>query len=220
MIVNLYVDHLMATSPASAEEVWNATREHSKLFSEAAERIGLTPSEYKEFRAQLLDGKAVYVVLPRRLDAMSGSRHGSVYAVKNAYMNQSIMGWRVQLADGNLVYVPQICGNISLLHHTAVAAATHKRKYVANAYHKPVFTPTIATQPVDVTPPPEQPAPFEAPATVAQAVPAAAASHPGAFLWAIPAVIGGAIAGFSHGGGTPNAPPCSQGSNSSFACQK
>jgi hypothetical protein len=220
MIVNLYVDHLMATSPASAEEVWNATREHSKLFSEAAERIGLTPSEYKEFRAQLLDGKAVYVVLPRRLDAMSGSRHGSVYAVKNAYMNQSIMGWRVQLADGNQVYVPQICGNISLLHHTAIAAAKHKTKYVAAAYQQPKFTPTIATQPVDVTPPPEQPAPLEVPATVAQAVPAAAASHPSAFLWAIPAVIGGAIAGFSHGGSTPGAPPCSQGSNSSFACQK
>jgi hypothetical protein len=217
MIVNLYVDHLMATSPASAEEVWNATREHSKLFSEAAERIGLTPREYQEFRTRLLDGKAVYVVLPRRLDAMSGSRHGSVYAVKNAYMNQSIMGWRVQLADGNLVYVPQICGNISLLHHTAVAAVTHKRKYVAHTYyHQPTFTPTIATQPVDVTPP-EQ---FEAPATVAQAVPAAAVSHPSGFLWAIPAVIGGAIAGFSHGGSTPSVPPCSLGSNSSFACQK
>jgi hypothetical protein len=218
MIVNLYVDHLMSTSPSSAEEVWNATREHPKLFAAAADRIGLTPAEYKEFRTQLLDGKAVYVQLPRRLDAMSGSHHGSVYAVKNAYMNKSIMGWRVALADGNVVYVPQICGNISLLRHAAVAAVPHKRKYVAHTYYHPTYTPTVATQPVEVTPPAT--APLETPATVAQAVPAAASSHPGGLLWLIPAAVGGAIAGFSHGGGGSTVPPCSQGSNAAFACQK
>jgi hypothetical protein len=222
MIVNMYVDHLMATSPTSAEEVWNATREHPKLFSDAADRIGLTPAEYREFRTQLLDGKAVYLQLPRRVDAMSGARHGSVYAVKNAVMNKSIMGWRVQLADGNIVYVPQICGNISLLHHTAVAVAPKKhRRIVAHTF----YTPTVATQPVDVTPPVEQEAAVETPATVAQAVPAAASSHPSGLFYLIPAAVGGAIAGFSHGGGsstppTPTVPPCTQGSNASFACQK
>jgi hypothetical protein len=50
MIVNMYVDHLMSPPPASAEEVWNATKVHAKLFSDAAARIGLTPAEYKEFR--------------------------------------------------------------------------------------------------------------------------------------------------------------------------
>jgi hypothetical protein len=100
MIVNMYVDHLMSPSPASAEEVWNATRVHSKLFSDAAQRIGLTPSEYKEFRNNLLAGKAIYLTLPRRVDAMSGARGGSVYAVKNAVMTKPIMGWRVALADG------------------------------------------------------------------------------------------------------------------------
>ena len=222
MIVNMYVDHLMPSSPSSAEEVWNATREHPKLFSDAADRIGLTPREYQEFRTRLLDGKAVYVQLPRRVDAMSGARRGSVYAVKNAYMNKSIMGWRVQLADGNIVYVPQICGNISLLRHAAVAAAPRKHKqYVAHSfYHQPVYTPTVATQPVDVTPPVEQEAPIETPPTVAQAVPAASSSHPSGLLWLIPAAVGGAIAGFSHGGSTTSVPPCSQGSNASFACQK
>jgi hypothetical protein len=222
MIVNLYVDHLMPTSPSSAEEVWNATREHPKLFSDAADRIGLTPAEYREFRQQLLDGKAVYVQLPRRLDAMSGARHGSVYAVKNAVMNKTIMGWRVPLSDGNVVYVPQICGNISLLRHAAVAQV-HHRKVVASAYHAPVYTPAVAAQPVEVTPPAEQEAPIEAPATVAQAVPAAAVTHPSGLLYLIPAAIGGAIAGFSHGTSnttTPQAPPCSQGSNAIFACQK
>jgi hypothetical protein len=221
MIVNLYVDHLMSAPASSAEEVWAATREHPKLFSDAADRIGLSPTEYKEFRNQLLDGKAVYVQLPRRLDAMSGSRHGSVYAVKNALMNESVMGWRVALADGNVVYVPQICGNISLLRHAAVAyVPVHHRRVVAHSYyHAPKYTPTIATQPVDVTPPAEEEATVETPPTVAQAVPAAAVSHPGGFLFLIPAAIGGAIAGVSHSSSNP-APPCSQGSNSDFACQK
>jgi hypothetical protein len=222
MIVNLYVDHLMKTPPASAEEVWNATREHPKLFADAADRIGLSPREYKEFRTSLLDGKATYVQLPRRLDAMSGARRGSVYAVKNAMMNQSIMGWRVALADGNAVYVPQICGNISLLRHAAVAA-TPRRRYVAATHHKPQYTPTIATTPVDVTPPAVPEAPAETPPVVAQAVPLAAAAHPGGILFLVPAAIGGAIAGLTGHGGTtptPSVPPCSAGSNAVFACQK
>jgi hypothetical protein len=218
MIVNLYVDHLMSTSPASAEEVWNATREHPKLFSDAADRIGLTPGEYREFRSNLLDGKAVYVKLPRRLDAMSGARNGSVYAVKNATMNKSIMGWRVALADGNVVYVPQICGNISLLKHAAIARVQRKRHpYVAHARHVP-YTPAIAhvpETPVVVTPPED--VPVETAPTVAQAIPAIA-SHASPFFFFIPAAVAGVVAGLSHGS-TP-VPPCSQGSNGSNACQK
>jgi putative component of toxin-antitoxin plasmid stabilization module len=218
MIVNLYVDHLMANSPTSAEEVWNATREHPKLFSDAADRIGLTPAEYREFRNNLLDGKAVYVKLPRRLDAMSGARHGSVYAVKNAMMNKTIMGWRVDLADGNVVYVPQICGNISLLRHAAIAHVQRKRHpYVAHARHVP-YTPAIAhvpETPVVVTPPEEVPA--ETAPTVAQAIPAAA-THGSPFFFFIPAAVAGLVAGLSHGS-TP-APPCNHGSNASNVCQK
>lgn len=214
MIVNLYVDHLMAPPPSSAEEVWNATREHAKLFSDAAMQIGLTPAEYKEFRSNLLDGKAVYVKLPRRLDAMSGVRHGSVYAVKNATMTQPVMGWRVALSDGNVVYVPQLCGNISLLRHAAVAYVPPK--YVAHARHVP-YTPAIAKvpeTPVIVTP--EEPPP-ETPPTVAQAIPAAS-SKGAPFFFLIPAAVAGVVAGVTHGS-TP-VPPCSHGSNVNNACQK
>jgi hypothetical protein len=222
MIVNMYVDHLMPHSPQSAEEVWMATREHPKLFSDAANRIGLTPSEYREFRTRLLDGQAVFLQLPRRVDAMSGARHGSAYAVKNAVMLQPIMGWRVALADGNVVYVPQICGNISLLRHAAVAEVAvpkHRKRpaYVAHSYyHAPTYTPAVAEQPVDMAPPVEQEAAVETPPTVAQAIPAAAASHPVAGFFFIPAAIAGAIAGFSH----TSPPPCAQGSNADFACKK
>ncbi len=219
MIVNLYVDHMMATPPTSSEEVWSQTRDHNKLFSDAANRIGMTPAEYREFRNSLLDGKATYVRLPHRLDAMSGSRRGSVYAVHNAVMLQPVMGWRVALADGNVVYVPQACGNISLLRHAAIAHVP-KPQHVAYVPHrrKAAFVPAVG-------PAPETPVSMvapaaEAPATVAQTAPVAAAAHGfSPFLFGIPAVVGGIVAGVTHSN-TPPAPPCSQGSNLFGACQK
>src|SRR5580704_17119640 len=114
MIVNLYVDHMMARPPASAEEVWAATKEHPREFELAAAKIGLTPAEYREFRNALLDGKAVYVTLPHHVDAMAGNKRGTVYAVHNAYIPGQVMGWRVSLPDGAVVYIPQTCGNLSM----------------------------------------------------------------------------------------------------------
>ncbi len=226
MIVNMYVDHLMATPPASAEEVWNATRVHAKLFSDAAQRIGLKGSEYDEFRGALLEGKAVYVRLPRRVDAMSGSRRGSVYAVRNAVMTTNTMGWRVALADGNVVYVPQVCGNISLLRPVHVAKATAPVRYkpfAAGVKHLP-FHPAVAMvpkeQPVSMVAPVRDVAVeiAQAPATVAQVVPVAA-SGGGGFMFLIPAVLGGALAAISHSSNTSTPPPsCANGSNSIGVC--
>ncbi|GAC1475877.1 MAG: hypothetical protein PVSMB8_01260 [Vulcanimicrobiaceae bacterium] len=236
MIVNMYVDHLMATPPASAEEVWNATRVHSKLFNDAASRIGLSPAEYREFRTALLDGKAAFVRLPRKVDAMSGARHGSVYAVRNAVMSSTIMGWRVALADGNVVYVPQVCANLSMVHPAHVAMKPMARTpRVLGAKHVPSFHPAVASVPKETpvameAPPVETPidVPAAAP-TVAQVAPAAIAAGGGTgFLFAIPALIGGIIAGTNHGNTSNNdtaptpvmivPPSCSKGSNTVGAC--
>lgn len=228
MIVNMYVDHMMSTPPVSAEEVWNATRVHSKLYNDAAKRIGLSPKEYEEFRGALLDGKAVYVKLPRRVDAMAGSRHGSAYAVRNAVMTSTVLGWRVTLADGAIVYVPQICGNLSLLRPAVVAKKTPT--HVRAIAHRPraPFHPAIALvpkerpvkeQPVSMIPP-DQAAPVavaQVPAVAAPAVPVAARGG-SAFLFFIPALIGGAIAATNHGNSPAKAPPCSNGSNSLGIC--
>lgn len=226
MIVNLYVDHMLSTPPSSAEEVWNATREHSRLFTDAAARIGLTPGEYTEFRKSLLDGKAVYVRLPRRLDAMSGDRRGSVYAVHNAVMTTPVMGWRVALANGAQVYVPQACGNLSLLRPPVVAHAPKARPLAPIAKRAklneaiatvPKEVPVIATAPDAVAAPV---VPIVAMAPVA-AAPVIAAAPRGLFFL-IPAILGGAIAGISHGGGgsSPSVPACSFGSNASGVCSK
>lgn len=225
MIVNMYVDHLMATPPASAEEVWNATQVHAKLFSDAAQRIGLSSSEYDEFRGKLLDGKAVYVKLPRRVDAMSGARRGSVYAVRNARMTSTVMGWRVALADGNVVYVPQVCGNISLLRPVHIAKAPVAPR-VLGMKHVPAYHPSVAVVPKEqpvamVAPVVETPVEIPvAPPPTAQVIPIVAGGG-GGFPFFIPAIIGGAIAAISHPGSTnapPPPPPCSNGSNSLGVC--
>jgi hypothetical protein len=222
MLVNLYVDHLMAQSPESAEQVWEATKDHAHLFEQAANRIGMSPAEYKEFRNQLLDGKAVYVKLPHHFDAMSGARGSSVYAVHNAVVHRTIMGWRVRLADGNLVYVPQLCGNISFVHHVAIAAKPKHRPHIASA--KTHFVPAIAQvpkeTPVEIAPVETPPAPVaEAPvAPVAPAVVAATGNR--GFLFFIPAALGGIVAGLTHSSTPPpTVPPCTDGSNLLNACQ-
>jgi hypothetical protein len=225
MIVNLYADHLMSQSPASAEEVWNATQEHPRVMAAAANQIGLTPAEYKEFKTRLLDGKAVYVQLPRRMDAMSGRHDGHVYAVKNAVMRESVMGWRVALADGTDVYVPQICGNMSMVRHTVVAYVPHGRPIVYGHVHRTAavaYVPAIATQPVEMTPPAAPPAPVavsEAPAPAAAPVTVASGNASPFYLF-IPAAIFGALAGIHHDNTPSYVPPCSQGSNSQFVCSK
>jgi hypothetical protein len=223
MIVNLYADHLMSQSPASAEEVWNATQEHPRVMAAAANQIGLTPAEYKEFKTRLLDGKAVYVQLPRRMDAMSGRHNGHVYAVKNAVMRESVMGWRVALADGTDVYVPQICGNMSMVRHAAVAYVPHGRPIVYGHVHRTAavaYVPAIATQPVEMVPP-AAPAPAAPAPVAAEATPATVASAKGSPLFLLfPAAIFGAFAAFHHSDTPSYVPPCSQGSNAEFACSK
>jgi hypothetical protein len=145
-------------------------------------------------------------------------------------MRESVMGWQVALSDGTDVYVPEICGNLSMARHMHVAMAHVKpvgRPIVyGHVNHTAVaYVPAIATQPVEMAPPsaPAAPvteaAPAEAPASVAS-------SHGSPFYLLIPAAIFGALAGTSHGGSsvlTPPpvvVPPCSGGSNALFACQK
>lgn len=208
MIANLYVDHMMSTPPVSSQEIWNATNVHSKLFSEAASRIGLTPDEYKEFRSKLLDGKALYVKLPKHFDAMSGNRRGSVYAVRNAFIRQDVRGWRVALADGNTVYIPQMCGNIALLKGRDVAVAPRKTMGVAK---RPKFTQAVAQVPkeveVTVTPTVEEP-PVSITAPIVPAVASATAGHGGGLFFLLPIALGGILAGSGGGGSTAPVAPC------------
>jgi hypothetical protein len=223
LVVNLYADHFLAPDPnrriRPAEEVWYETKRRAALYERAAKAVGLTPAEYHEFRLALLDGRSVRVNLPRRLDAMSGDRHGHVYAVHNAIIRPSADGWptglRVALADGTLVYVPDLCGNLSVNHAPRVAYVP-KLAPPARHYTNALVT-TPIDQPVSVQPPeiPTEP-------TIAEAVPKSA---PVCGWWCFAVPLGGAIAGLVHGSPPksvppPPVPPCSEGSNAIFACSK
>jgi hypothetical protein len=205
-VVNLYVDHMMYPPPQSAEDVWNATHERSQEFTTAARAIGLTPAEYQEFRNDLLDGKAFYVRLPRRLDAMAGYRNGQVYVVRRVVIETpNVMGWEVVLGDGARVYVPQLCGNLSLLR------VPPPRPPLPPPYHEPRPAPVATPTPTPVIIQPTAP-PVVPPAPVA---PAVSEVH-NAPWWLIFLPIAG---GFTGGGGGTPPPPCNQGSNVFGACQ-
>jgi hypothetical protein len=205
----------MTSPPATSEEIWNSTREHARLWSDAAHRVGLSPQEYQDFRSALLDGKAVYVRLPHHLDAMAGDRHGYIYAVHNAYLPQTVMGWRVKLADGAEVYVPQTCGNLSLRRVTPVVATRPHlvaAKKIAFQPSVAVTTPPVAETPVIVTPP--EAAPVAAAPVV---VPPASTNY--GWLWGLP-LVGGLITLITHTNSTPPPiPPCKNGSNQLNVCQ-
>jgi hypothetical protein len=244
--VNLYVDRLMTNSPNTAEEVWNATQEHSKIYSEAARKVGLSGPQYQEFQQALLDGKAVYVRLPAQVDTMAGLHHGHPYALKSVSVPSKTLGWKVALADGTTVYIPQVCGNLSLVRRPAVAQTAKKPAKVAAAPHQTVPH-TIVTQASTYTPsetavtfqPPMQastttavysapvyaapvapayaPAPVYGPAAVAAPAPSGGGSWL-PFLVPVIAFVGGSVNSVSSPP-TTVVPPCSQGSNALGVCQ-
>ena len=215
MVVNLYVDHMMSTPPQSAEEVWNATREHPKIFSEAAHRIGLTGSEYREFQNALLDGKAIYVTLPRNIDAMAGYRHGSIYAVHHAVLPNNVAGWKVVLSSGAVVYVPQSCGNLAMSRLKKVPHVAAAQRVV---YHPPrplpPPPPPAPEQQVIFVPPPPMPPPPLPPAELPP--PPAHVSSAGLAFFFLPIIL------FFHHNETENQNQqnCNQGSNAMGVCSQ
>ena len=223
--VNLYVDRLAYTSPTSQHEVWNDTNDQAAVYRSAAKKIGMTPSEYQQFRQALMEGRAVYVKLPRVIGSMAGRhRNGQAYALKNVRVPENTMGWEVDLADGASVYVPRICGNLSMTrnHPRKIAMAPRPslpkaRRFAAAPVPPPQAA--VAETPVTFVPPPAAVVAAAAAAPVA----VAAASHAGLFALAAPLV--GFL--FPHGGSntTPGttpitAPPCSLGSNSTGVCSR
>jgi hypothetical protein len=232
--VNLYVDRMSPVQPVRVADVYSVTHDRASAYSEAAAKIGLTTREYAEFRQALTDGGAIYVVLPRHIDAMAGvhRRSGQVYALKNVVVPSGTMGWQVNLADGTTVLIPRVCGNLSMNRSRAIAhrpavIAQHKQPRAVRAVTYVAPRPA-AQKPAEVAA--TTPVTFEAPATVAPASAPVAAVAAGGHASALPfigllAPIAASLSGGGGGGGgshsstfTPAAPPCSQGSNATGVC--
>jgi hypothetical protein len=230
--VNLYVDRMSPVQPVRVADVYSVTHDRASAYSEAAAKIGLTSREYAEFRQSLTDGGAIYVVLPRHIDAMAGihRRTGQVYALRNVVVPSGTMGWQVNLADGTTVLIPRVCGNLSMNRGRAIA---HRPRVVAQRVQPKAVRGVAYVAPKPAVVAAVTPVTFEAPAVAAPvsapiAAVAAVASHASALpffglLAPIAASLGGG--GGSHGGGTsftpvapPIAPPCSAGSNVMGIC--
>jgi hypothetical protein len=122
------------------------------LFVAAAQGLGLTPSEYAEFEDRIADRELTYVVIPRRLDAMSWRTGRQIHVLRDVVIPAGTMGWEVDLAEHSQIvalFIPSKCGNLSLLRKPVpvIAAATPlPAPYVAAPAPLPVPTPApVAT---------------------------------------------------------------------------
>jgi hypothetical protein len=228
--VNLYVDRMSPVEPVRVADVYSVTQDRAPVYSEAAAKIGLTTREYAEFRQALTEGGAIYVRLPRHIDAMAGvhRRNGHVYALRNVVVPSGTMGWEVNLNDGTTVIVPQICGNLSMNRSRHIAAArpqAHKVIAMRTQPKKVRAASYVAPQPVEVA---AIPVTFDVPQAVAPAGAPLTASVAAAHHSLLPflALLFPVAASHPGGGSTttpvasiPDIAPCSDGSNAAGICR-
>jgi hypothetical protein len=211
MIPNLYADHMAAKAPlANTSQVVSAIYDRMPDYEKARIELGLSRHEFDEFLEDVTDDSSAvsYGPLPRHMDGMAGRRHsGTVYPLHNVRIPADTYGWTVKLKDGTKVYIPSICGNLSMSRGTTPSKPFH------NVSFKGYFPPTEVT----FAPPPTPSAPEtpEAPQSAPEAAPEASAPthHDN---WGFAALLFPITASFAGGGGS--LPHCSLGSNIYGAC--
>jgi hypothetical protein len=218
MIPNLYVDHLSTQYLSNSDELRAEIVTHPRTYDAAAREIGLTRSEYNELKEDLLmDRHVTYGLIERHLNAMAGRRGSYVYAVHNAYVEgPTVYGWRIPLKDGKVVYVPQECGNLSVGYRKAVVAVVPPTHHY---YHhtKQVTVAVLPPTPIVIAPPSAAPVAVEAPPASAPVSSAASGGARYPIYDFFPAVVPFLLGNTGH---ITEVPPCSEGSNSQFACRK
>ncbi|HKU68332.1 MAG TPA: hypothetical protein VJP85_11205, partial [Candidatus Baltobacteraceae bacterium] len=180
-----------------------ADRPH--LYSTAAAKLGLTPSEYAEFVLRVRAGRVAYVTIPRHLDAMAGAPRGTVEVLSDVIIPANTRGWEIDLPEKHdilAVFIPAKCGNLSVLRRAlpvlahAVAHPKHGRARVVAKKPKPRMTLAAAPSPSPHLPTPA-PSPAPTPAPYASV---ATTSGPVHHFRAWPLLLVPLIAGFVHGG--------------------
>lgn len=137
---------------ASTGQLQHDLRAQRKIFERAATQLGLTPAEFVALERRIDRGQMTYVIVPRRLDAMSWRSGDRVHVVHDVVIPAGSMGWEVDLAEsGNVlaVFIPNKCGNLSLLRKPVVRVAR-----AVKAAHAPIV---YATPAPDPTPTPQPP---------------------------------------------------------------
>lgn len=202
---------------ASTAQLQNDMREQREIFETAALQLGLTPSEFLAVQGRIERGQVTYVTIPRRLDAMSWRNGESVHVLRDVVIPAKTMGWEVDLAeDGQTlaVFIPNKCGNLSLLRRPAPRLARAPKVLPASiSYATPA--PAPVTTPVPAPAPSAVPAaPMQVPLSNYAASSGTAAPH---HFRAWPLLLLPVIALFAshgHGGVSSAAPPAiAAGSN-------
>jgi hypothetical protein len=203
-------------SSSSVQQLRQRVSRNEDALSAAGQKVGLTAAQYAQFRAAIDSSRAGWVTVPRHLDAMSWRAGSRVYAIHDVIIPAGTHGWEVDLPDGKqtlAIYMPALCGNLSILRKQAPAVAQRPpTRVLAETYSAPApAAPDVAAVPAPVVaaPPPVVAAAPAAP-VVAEAAfpPVAAAAHHGIsllpLLFGAAAFLGGSS---SRGTGGPIAVP-------------
>lgn len=168
VIAQLGTAPLLGSSSSSKELIARVERNEG-ILSAAGDKIGLTAAQYAQFRAAIMSSRVAWVKVPRHLDAMSWRGGSRVYVIRDVMIPAGTQGWEVDIPDGKqilAVYMPALCGNLSILRKQAPAIAQRPPTRVLGV--------TAVAPPVAAVPAP----PVEASPALAADVPPAVAVVP------------------------------------------
>ena len=223
----------LGTSPLlgqveSTQALQTDVARNARLFQQAGTKLGLSSSEYSQLRDRIATARLTYVTIPRRLDAMTWSANGQVKVLHDVVIPANTYGWEADIKQNGqivAVFIPNKCGNLSMIRRPAPVVASLPTRVKASHYAPPpVPAPAaVAASPTAAPVPETQPAPAATPApytTLASNTPAAAGGghHFPWFLLLLPVIgfVGGHGGGISTngpivpgGGAGPTPPPVS-----------
>jgi hypothetical protein len=147
---------------ASTPQLQDDVRQQRAVFEAAGIGLGLSPAQFAQFEGRIARGQLAYVTIPRHLDAMSWRSAGRVHVLRDVIIPAGTHGWEVDLVDhGEILalFIPNKCGNLSLLRRPAPALAR-------------VVPPAPVQTEANIAPPQATPASAPSPAPIASPSPA------------------------------------------------
>lgn len=149
---------------ASTQQLQNDVSRQRDIFEAAGLQLGLTPAEFAQFQRQIAQRRLTYVVIPRRLDAMSWRSGGRVHVLHDVLIPANTMGWEVDLREHDRIlalFIPNKCGNLSLLRKPAPLLAHAAPPVVKDVAFvaTPSPAPTLAPTPAPAATPAVAPTP-------------------------------------------------------------
>lgn len=166
-IAHTHVIAELGTAPlvgrvASTAELQTDVKRQRAIFASAGRGLGLTASQFAQFEERIANRQLTYVTIPRHLDAMSWRSAGRVHVLHDVVVPAGTKGWEVDLLDGGQIlalFVPNRCGNLSLLRRPAPVLA--RAPAPAPAVHAAPPPQVAATQDLlGPAPAPATPAPY------------------------------------------------------------